>query len=244
MAKTAIGTSRKEVNLHAPETLERLAERLTHKIRNPLSVITTAASQLDFSVGQTITDDDLYFTKVILEAAENLEEVLIRYMLYAAPRQPDIIETDINEICLKEFENVTTSFGDDFKNINIKYGNLTPLPMICCDVEMIRLIFREILINSIQELKGNEDGQIIVSTDFDGDNAIIKVEDNGSGVFDEQYAEILLPFITHRAGGTGLGLAVAKSLINLHSGSIEISPNPGGGTIVFAIIPKAKHGEY
>ncbi|MEE9442620.1 MAG: ATP-binding protein [candidate division Zixibacteria bacterium] len=244
MIKTEIGTSEKKTNSSAPESSARLAERLTHKIRNPLSIITTAASQLDFSVGRVITEDDLYFNRVILDAAENLDEILARYMLYAAPSPPNKIENDINEICLREFQSVTSSLEDKVNNIMMRYRNLTPLPMICCDGEMIKLIFREILLNSIQELKGEEDGEIIASTDFDGDAAIIRIEDNGNGVFNEQYAEILLPFITHRSGGTGLGLAAAKSLIDLHAGSIEISPKSDGGTIVSVRILKSDNGEY
>jgi signal transduction histidine kinase len=242
--KTEIGTSEKKVDSHALESLERLAERLTHKIRNPLSVITTAASQLDFSIGQVITEDDLYFAKVILEAADNLDGILTKYMLYAAPPRPDKIENDINEICLNEFQSISSSFGDRVNNINMRYKNLTPLPLIFCDGEMIRLIFREILTNSIQELKGEENGGITAITDFDGDTAIIRIEDTGNGVFENHHKEILLPFITYRSGGTGLGLSVAKSLIELHDGSIEISPKSTGGTIVSVRIPKANIGDY
>lgn len=244
MLKTEIGTSERKNKAHALESLERLAERLTHKIRNPLSVITTAASQLDFSMGQTITEDDLYFAKVIMDAAENLDGILIKYMLYAAPYKPNKIENDINELCHNEFQNITAEFGDKVKNINIRYQNLTPSPLIHCDGEMIKLIFREILTNSIEELKSAENGEISAITDFDSDAAIIRIEDNGNGVFENKFKEILLPFITFRSGGTGLGLAVAKSLSDLHNGSIEISPKSDGGTIVSVRIPIPDKGDY
>jgi signal transduction histidine kinase len=68
-------------------------------------------------------------------------------------------------------------------------------------------------------------------------HATIQIEDRGSGMDEENLANILTPFYTRKSSGTGLGMAIAKKVVDAHEGDIRLSSRPGGGTRVTIAIP-------
>src|SRR5262249_41863411 len=72
-------------------------------------------------------------------------------------------------------------------------------------------------------------------------DAVVEVTDNGEGIAPEARAKILRPFFTTKPTGTGLGLVIAKKIVDLHRGKIEIESTPGVGTSVRLVVP-TKHG--
>jgi signal transduction histidine kinase len=78
------------------------------------------------------------------------------------------------------------------------------------------------------------------ATEFpDGKGVIIAVEDDGPGISEEGLGGIFEPFYTTKFSGTGLGLAVAKSLVDKHGGRIEVESAVGAGTTFFVLLPEA-----
>jgi two-component system, cell cycle sensor histidine kinase PleC len=116
------------------------------------------------------------------------------------------------------------------------------LPLLEADVLRLKQAVLNILSNAVKfTLPG---GKVTVSADVDGAGAmLLKVADTGIGMAEEQIPIALEPFrqinsaLTRSVEGTGLGLSLAKSLIERHGGSIAIKSAPGKGTTVTLIFP-------
>lgn len=67
--------------------------------------------------------------------------------------------------------------------------------------------------------------------------AVVKVRDNGCGIAEDQIKKIFNPFYTSKANGTGLGLGVAKKVIDAHRGTIQVLSQPGSGSEFAISIP-------
>ena len=67
-------------------------------------------------------------------------------------------------------------------------------------------------------------------------NKII-VADNGCGMTAQQTEQIFFPFVTYKPGGTGLGLAVTRQIIEAHHGTLRVESVPGEGTIFYILLP-------
>jgi two-component system, NtrC family, sensor kinase len=83
------------------------------------------------------------------------------------------------------------------------------------------------------------DGIIAINTGADGDNYVIVVSDNGTGIPEAVRARVFDPFFTTKpvGEGTGLGLSISYSIMQAHGGSLDLSPRPGGGTVATIRFP-------
>ena len=83
--------------------------------------------------------------------------------------------------------------------------------------------------------------RLSVSTSVDGDGSVrVAVTDNGTGVPSDQFERIFEPFVTSKPQGLGLGLAICRSIMNVHDGRLWVENNPhGGASFCFAIRPRS-----
>jgi len=98
----------------------------------------------------------------------------------------------------------------------------------------MEVVFINLLLNSIQSIDQNQ-GIISIRIKQINKNAIIEIEDSGSGIPDEVINDIFKPLITTKQKGTGLGLASCKNIIEQHGGSISFQNNPTIFTIAIPI---------
>ena len=79
--------------------------------------------------------------------------------------------------------------------------------------------------------------KVSVDVGCDGDALVFTVRDHGPGVPPSERSRIFEPFHTTRAQGTGLGLALARRIVKLHGGQIDVDDAPGGGALFRVRIP-------
>ena len=84
-----------------------------------------------------------------------------------------------------------------------------------------------------------DDAAIVVSTRCEGENAIICVADNGTGMSRETVARVFEPLFSTKAFGVGLGMPLVKRIVEQHGGSVLIDSEQGAGTRVSIILPRA-----
>ncbi len=109
-------------------------------------------------------------------------------------------------------------------------------------VEANRVKLQQVLVNLIKNaahaIRGRDDGRISLSLTAEGERALIVVSDNGSGMTEEVAARIWEPFFTTKGDeGTGLGLDVARSIIEAHGGTIDCRTAPGAGATFSIRLP-------
>jgi two-component system sensor histidine kinase HydH len=104
-----------------------------------------------------------------------------------------------------------------------------------------RTRMRQVLVNLLQNAcqASPEGNPVEVSMAEEKDWLVVRVMDQGPGVSEEEVERIFEPFVTRRSQGTGLGLAVARRLTELHGGSLTVSSGPEGGACFLARIPRS-----
>ena len=105
------------------------------------------------------------------------------------------------------------------------------------DADALRHLFVNLLLNASQALSAG--GLARVEARRDEDNIIVSVVDDGTGMSDESLLRAGQPFFTTRAGGTGLGLPIARQIAAAHGGAIQIARANGRGTVVRVNLPLA-----
>jgi signal transduction histidine kinase len=104
------------------------------------------------------------------------------------------------------------------------------------DREMLQVVFQNILINAIQAMAG----QGIVHVKITAENAKVRVDvtDQGPGMPDEVREKAFDAFFTTKHRGTGLGLPIARRVVESHGGSIHIDVPQSGGTMISILLPR------
>lgn len=102
---------------------------------------------------------------------------------------------------------------------------------ITADPELIEQLLINLLLNSIDALKGVENPRIDLLSQMDSrGRVLVKVVDNGSGIVKEALEKIFIPFFSTRKKGSGIGLSLAKQIMRLHDGTIRAQSTPGTQT--------------
>ena len=106
------------------------------------------------------------------------------------------------------------------------------LPPVQGDATQIRQVIHNMLQNAQDALSAQEDGEIVVITRRDGENALLLFRDNGPGFPAEVLSRAFEPYFTTKSRGTGLGLAMVKKIVDEHGGEVRLSNREGGGAEV------------
>jgi two-component system sensor histidine kinase HydH len=102
------------------------------------------------------------------------------------------------------------------------------------------LRFQQVITNLVENaLQSTTEGPVEVRVAEEGGRLVVEVRDHGPGVPDADRERIFEPFVTSRAKGVGLGLAVARQVVALHQGTLAVLDAPGGGACFRIEIPPA-----
>ena len=107
---------------------------------------------------------------------------------------------------------------------------------ICLDQTKIRQALFNLLRNA-QESIQHTHGRILFSASVVPDGVQITISDNGCGMTEDQIENAFRPFVTYKPGGTGLGLAVTRQIIEAHQGTLCVESTPKEGTSFYIFLP-------
>lgn len=153
----------------------------------------------------------------------------------------------------KALESVITITQNASKNVAIVTKRFNPnLPEIPCNINELRQVFLNLIINSIQAVetsqkRGNNLGEIVISTEILDDSVSVAIADTGDGVPEEIRDRIFDPFFTTKdiGQGTGQGLNICYDIIvNKHGGKIEVENMPESGAVFTVYLPIMGGGEW
>ncbi len=223
------------------EELSKLTGQLAHEIKNPLSTIKvnlklvseelvdlSSAESGDFSSEKISYGFARAIRKisVIQKETDRLEQILDGFLKYLdkAELQPRIV--DINELVSDMIDFYAPQL---YRNsIAVRQG-LYNQPLICkIDPDMIKQVILNLMINAQQAMNGG--GDLIIRTDRNNENAVIQINDTGTGIKSEELPNIFNAYYSTRPHGSGLGLPTAKKIIEGHKGTIVVDSEVGKGT--------------
>jgi signal transduction histidine kinase len=215
-----------------------LASNLAHEIRNPLNAMNINLQMLDeeFQGNPDLVDVDwaelLEQTKTEIS---RLESLVKNFLSYARPAEPRFETQDLNEI-VKE---VVRFLDGDFRQSGVELVTAPEplLPRVDVDETQLKQALMNLMSNAHQVMSGG--GRVTVRTRAgSGGEVVIEVEDDGPGMTPEVRERAFEVFYSRRGGGTGLGLPIAKQIVERHGGTIELESVEGEGTIFHIRLPR------
>jgi signal transduction histidine kinase len=115
------------------------------------------------------------------------------------------------------------------------------LPLIHIDHIQIEQVILNLIRNGIDAILSTSEkrlGQIFIQSYLTPNNEIqVRIKDNGSGIDEDQQAQILMPFHTTKPDGMGMGLSISRSLIEAHNGTLHFNSQFGKGSTFYFTLP-------
>ena len=123
------------------------------------------------------------------------------------------------------------------KPIKIEFSPSADLFDVEHDSDQVHQVLLNLLLNAVQAIQGAGVVRVSVFGQEGSDDAVITVSDNGPGIPAEHLPNIFRPFYTTKGNGTGLGLSLARRIVEEHHGRIEVTSSSGKGTTFSVILP-------
>jgi len=162
---------------------------------------------------------------------------------------PEILQTAVIPINLNQILHEVLLLSNQriwSNDIEVHWQPLTALPAILGSENRLRILFKQLIDNAVDAICGSNGAEkyLKISTAADADLIHVSIEDSGSGIPVEKRAKVFEPFYTTRSMGgnqAGMGLVMAKEIVNQHQGFIEIDPDCDRGCRFKISFPQRKH---
>jgi signal transduction histidine kinase len=217
--------------------LGRMATEVAHELKNPLAGLRLYARHLEQRLGKNGDADGAGLAQKITSTVDHLAAVVQEITAFGRPpelhRVPTVLHTLLDE-CVGFAQAKCETPGIE---VIRAYDAACPEAML--DARELRKAFLNLVLNGLESLRSG--GRLTVSTAYSADThaATIVVEDTGHGMSDETLTRIFDLFFTTKPQGTGLGMALARSVINLHGGELTVHSALGKGTRITMRLPLA-----
>lgn len=218
------------------------ASMIAHDLRNPLSTIKMGLQMLSKRLPDTWSEAEQELLQISQEQEQYMEEVLSDLLRYSLP---DALKQEWLSVD-KLLDSAVMISQKQIEEHGVRVTSLYQpgLPVLYGDANKLRQAFVNLIVNGVQATAGLDDTRPTLWIEarlclaIEGMPSIrVDIQDNGSGVQREHLGKVFEPFFTTRAQGTGLGLPIAKRIIDQHQGSINLQPEHRNGTRVTVILP-------
>ncbi|RUO39098.1 PAS domain-containing sensor histidine kinase [Aliidiomarina taiwanensis] len=217
----------------------RMVASLAHQVRTPLSAALLYAENLER--GDLSGPQQKRFAGRLTARLKDLEQQVNDMLLYAkSGEQQPVSKVSLNDILnslkdqiepLAERENVTVCIENNVEHGSV-LGNLNALTGA----------LQNLVINAIQASKAGD--RVLVQLEQQKDTLYVQVKDTGTGISKSDLEQVFMPFFTRKSHGTGLGLAVVKTVMKAHQGHIEVESKEGEGTRFTIQLPLANSSAF
>jgi signal transduction histidine kinase len=217
---------------------------IAHDLRTPLTTINGFVELLTLQKELSDRDKQEYY-ELILKKSKHMVD-LINHFLAFTRDELELEATEKQSVPVPElFESIVAEYETELSGLDYRLDwshSFKPSQYVMINGSMLRRVFGNLFSNALRY--GAKDGlQIYLSGYAKGDYAHFQVEDNGMGVPEEDLSSLFQKFFTvdksrkNRSGGTGLGLASCKSIIEHHGGQISAFHSQYGGLGIRFTIP-------
>ncbi len=210
--------------------IQQLAAHVAHEVRNPLGSMRLYMDLM--AADETDEEQRQEYAEKIIREIDRLNVITTQFLQYSAPAKLDLSEFDLREI----IDNAVSFARKDGRpiddTIDASYRAMEPVHVVG-DRDQLMQLFLNLVLNAFEASSDNVRIDVTVA----GDSALVNVQDYGAGISDNDLPQVFEPFFTTKKSGTGLGLALAKKVVQNHDGKIAIASKTGEGTTVTVELP-------
>jgi signal transduction histidine kinase len=218
-------------------TLGEMAAGLAHEIRNPLAGIAGVmeivgrdlpANSAAIGVLGEVRHEVVHINKIVSELLE-----------IARPKPPVFQSADL--VAVSEHAALFARDQALAKQVTLEVIKNEPVPRLEFDNGQIHQVLLNLLLNAVQAC--GDGGSVRIEFSSDEQTVTVTVIDTGKGISPAVLPNIFRPFYTTKGNGTGLGLSLARRIVEDHGGKLEATSELGKGSRFALILPKIRHTE-
>jgi C4-dicarboxylate-specific signal transduction histidine kinase len=240
-ALEADANRRELAHLSRVAMLGELSGTLAHELSQPLTAVLSnaqAARRLleqrppDVGMVQAALDD-------IIRNDRRAGAVIDRLRTLLRKGETVLQPVDVNEVAR---EVIDLAYGELMsRRVTVKSTLSPAIPPVLGDRVQLQQVVLNLVLNACDAMKGTPMAQrhLELLTGSEGEFVQVVISDRGSGIPDDQLERVFEPFVTFRAQGLGLGLAISRSIVAAHGGSIRAENNADGGATFRCRLPVA-----
>ncbi|MDH3694208.1 MAG: ATP-binding protein [Gammaproteobacteria bacterium] len=219
------------------ETLLALGEMsaaIAHAIRNPLASVRSAS---EVALDEGTVESARESLQDIVKETDRLDKWVRDLLVYSNPSQEDIEQVQAHEIisdCLNGYRDTIRK-----QNVQLEYETPPVESSVLASAAALTQVFNVLIENALQVMTDGGELAVTERTINAGKKVEITVSDTGPGISPENMEKIFKPFYTSKSAGLGVGLGIAKRIVERFSGELEISSSGGQGTSATVRLPLA-----
>jgi len=214
------------------EDLKQFTYAATHDLREPLRMMTVNAQMLQRKLAPQLDQDSGRYVADIVSSGKRISRLIDALLQFSRIGETgETVPAPVNaEAALREaLQDLQIVIGEAHAAVAH-----SKLPNVMADHGHVRRLFQNLVGNAIKYRKANVRPDIHVSSKREGDQWVFSVQDNGIGIDPEHYDQIFVPFKRLHGpeiGGSGIGLATCKRIVELYGGRIWVESHPQNGSV-------------
>ncbi len=213
-----------------------MAQQVAHEIKNPLTPMKLRMQQLvrTWKENPEGFDDRLKaFSESMIEQIDALTRIANEFSHFAKMPKPEFAETDLRELLEKV---VALYAGKENTSITLQCPATSTYHALIDKDQMIRVL-NNLITNAIQAIPSERSGHVHISLRRGMNYMMIRINDNGVGISEENRKNLFVPNFTTKSTGTGLGLAIVKTIVEQNNGRVFYRSRENKGASFFVKLP-------
>jgi PAS domain S-box-containing protein len=212
----------------------RLVQTLAHEVRNPLNNINLSLEQLHHEIGG-IDDTEMYM-EIIQRNSKRISDIITELLNSSRPAEMSLqnkpLQVIMDESIASSLDRIT------LQKIKLKIKYADKPAYIKADEEKLKLAFLNIIINAVEAMEEDK-GELCITIENEKSFHVVRIQDNGSGIAEENLSKLFEPYFTSKRNGLGLGLAASLNILQAHKGRIEVQSEVNKGSQFTITFPAA-----
>jgi two-component system, NtrC family, nitrogen regulation sensor histidine kinase NtrY len=212
-----------------------MARQVAHEIKNPLTPMKLSIQYLQKAINNNsvnIKELTANVANTLVEQIDHLSRIAADFSQFANIGNPRNEIFDLHEMLYS-----LTSLYETTENLLFKWVPVPQRIMVYADKTQLNRLFTNLLQNALEACHERSKCVVSVSEEMNGETILVKVSDNGEGIPDEMHTKIFMPNFTTKSSGTGLGLAMSKTIVEQARGRIWFETEVNAGTTFFIELP-------
>lgn len=215
-----------------------MAKQVAHEIKNPLTPMKLSLQHLQraYHDKRDNMDETIQkLSKTIIEQIDTLSNIANEFSNFAQMPKANNMSLDLNMI----LKNTVMLYRDE-DGVSLTYNSIEDKAiMVYADKDHMNRVFNNLIANAIQSIPEGQRGEVKIEVALNRNtHYCISIKDNGVGIPEDMLNNIFRPNFTTKTGGTGLGLAMSKNIIETSGGKIWFETEINIGTTFFVELPK------